>query len=72
MIQCEQVVLPPTHDNDWRRRNYEGPYPDRCRRMSAIVIDERCYCRLHAGGVALEKWLAGRLTEVADDVKIHS
>lgn len=72
MIQCEATVLPPTHDNDWRRRNYQGPYPDHCRRMSAITIDGRSYCRLHAGGLALEKWLSGQLREVeSDDVKIH-
>lgn len=72
MIQCEETVLPPTHDNDWRRRNYKGPYPDNCRRMSAVEIDGRHYCRLHAGGIALERWLSGRLREVEeDDVKIH-
>lgn len=40
--------------------------------MSAIVVDDRCYCRLHAGGIALERWLAGRLIERSDEeMMIH-
>lgn len=71
MIRCEAEVTDATAQDDWRRRRWPDR-PHQCRRMSAIVIDERSYCRVHAGGVALEKWLAGTLREVeADDVKIH-
>lgn len=70
MIRCEAIVAPPTHDDQYRRRRWPDK-PEQCRRMSAIVIDDRCYCRLHAGGVALDRWLLGKLREVEDDVRIH-
>lgn len=71
LIRCEAIVEPPTHDDQYRRRRFPDK-PDQCRRMSAIVIDDRCYCRLHAGGIALERWLLGKLVERAEsDVTIH-
>lgn len=71
LIRCEAIVAPPTHDDQYRRRRWPDK-PEQCRRMSALVIDDRCYCRLHAGTIALERWLSGRLEERQDDdVKIH-
>jgi hypothetical protein len=65
--QCCVPVDPPTHAEMWRRERYTRTRPsfdpDRCQRESVIDIDGNHYCRLHAGGIALERWLKGELTE---------
>lgn len=70
MVRCEALVEPPTHDDAYRRRRWPDR-PEQCRRMSSIIVDERCYCRLHASGIALERWLAGKLVERTEEVRIH-
>lgn len=63
--QCCVPVDPPSHAQMWRRDRYVKLRPDfdpnRCQRESVVLIDGDHYCRLHAGGVALEKWLKGEL-----------
>ena len=65
--QCCVPVDPPTHDQEWRRRrhlkNHPQFDPDRCQRESTLTIGSQPYCRLHAGQLALEKWLLGELQE---------
>lgn len=65
--QCSADVDPPTHANMWRRDRYKKLRPtfdpDKCQRESTIEIDGKPYCRLHAGGLALDKWLNGKLVE---------
>lgn len=65
--QCSAPVEPPTHATMWRRDRYIRlrPHmdPDRCQRESTIEIDGKPYCRLHAGGIALDRWLGGKLSE---------
>lgn len=65
--QCCMPVEPPTHANMWRRDRYKRLRPtfdpDKCQRESTIEIDGQPYCRLHAGGVALDRWLSGRLID---------
>lgn len=67
--QCTMPVDPPTHATMWRRDRYKRLRPsfdpDRCQRESTIEIDGKPYCRLHAGGLALERWLRGELLEPA-------
>jgi len=46
---CYASVDPPSHA------------PDCCQRDSSIVIDGKNYCRLHAGGIALDRWLRGEI-----------
>ncbi len=69
-IRCEALVEPPTHDDSYRLRRFPDR-PEQCRRMSGIEIDGHKYCRLHAGRIALGRWLDGKLREIEDDVKIH-
>lgn len=63
--QCCAEVEPPTHANMWRRDRYLKLRPtfdpDRCQRESTVEIDGKPYCRLHAGGIALDRWLSGNL-----------
>lgn len=63
--QCCVPVDPPTHAQHWRRDRYKKlrPHfdPDQCQRESTMMIDGKPYCRIHAGQLALEKWMTGEL-----------
>lgn len=63
--QCCVEVDPPSHATMWRRDRYKRLRPtfnaDRCQRESVFEIDGKPYCRLHASGIALERWLNGEL-----------
>jgi len=63
--QCSAPVDPPSHAPAWRRERYmrlRPSYdPDCCQRDSSVVIDGKTYCRLHAGGIALDRWLRGEI-----------
>ncbi|WP_316397326.1 hypothetical protein [Bradyrhizobium sp. 33ap4] len=65
--QCCAPVEPPTKATMWRRDRYlklrPSFNPDACQRESTVEIDGKPYCRLHAGGLALDKWLKGELVE---------
>lgn len=65
--QCCAEVDPPTKASMWRRDRYKKlrPHfdPDRCQRESTVEIDGKAYCRGHAGGMALDRWLKGDLVE---------
>lgn len=65
--QCSAAVDPPTKASMWRRDRYKKLRPtfdpDRCQRESSIEINGKPYCRIHAGGLALDKWLSGKLVE---------
>ncbi len=67
--QCCAEVDPPTHATMWRRERYPKMRPsfdpDRCQRESMIEIDGKPYCRLHAAGIALDRWISGQLIELA-------
>jgi hypothetical protein len=48
----------------WREKRYGGTSdPNRCQRRVRYEIDGQGYCAIHAGNVALRKWLAGELVE---------
>jgi hypothetical protein len=63
--QCCVPVAPPTHAEMWRRDRYKKLRPkfdaDRCQRESILKIDGKCYCRIHAGQLALDLWMKGDL-----------
>ncbi len=63
--QCSAPVDPPSHAPEWRKERYKrlrpSYNPDCCQRDSSIVIDGKTYCRLHAGGIALDRWLRGEI-----------
>jgi hypothetical protein len=65
--QCCMKVDPPTHANMWRRDRYKTLRPtfdpDLCQRESTVRIDGKPYCRIHAGGIALDRWIKGKLIE---------
>lgn len=69
--QCCVPVEPPTHNEMWRRDRYKRLRPafdpDRCQRESALEIDGKPYCRLHAGQEALSRWMKGELVEAYYD-----
>jgi hypothetical protein len=62
---CVEVKWP---DNDWRRERYKKLRPtfdpDHCQHESSFDIDGNLYCKLHAGQVALDKWVRGLLVAV--------
>jgi hypothetical protein len=60
--QCSEIVAPPTHNLEYRSQKLRGN-TDCCQRSSAVEIDGRHYCRLHAGKIALARWVDGRLVE---------
>ncbi|MER9176202.1 hypothetical protein NKH72_21740 [Mesorhizobium sp. M0955] len=63
--QCCAEVEPPTHATMWRRDRYKKLRPqfdpDRCQRESTLDIEGKPYCRIHAGQLALDRWLSGEL-----------
>jgi len=65
--QCITVIPADTRFEEWRKGRYQKLRShldaSRCQRESVVTIDGKPYCRLHAGGVALDKWLAGELVE---------
>lgn len=65
--QCCAPVEPPTHATMWRRDRYKKLRPefnpDLCQRESSLSIHDKPYCRIHAGGLALDMWLTGQLVE---------
>ena len=70
-LQCEaDVLLSPSES--WRMERYKRLRPNynplKCQKPSVIEIDGHCYCRSHAGAIALEKWIIGDLVETKDDV----
>jgi hypothetical protein len=65
--QCCVTVEPPTHATMWRRDRYKRlrPHfnPDHCQHESTVEIDCDHYCTAHAGKIALDRWLSGKLRE---------
>jgi hypothetical protein len=65
--QCCIPVDPPTRAQHWRRDRYEKLRPEfdasLCQRESVIQHNGKHYCRVHAGQLALNMWLAGDLVE---------
>lgn len=65
--QCCVEVGPPSHATMWRLERYAKLRPhfnaNLCQRESVFQHDGKCYCRIHAGQLALELWLNGRLKE---------
>lgn len=65
-IWCCAIPLDQYSDRlaDWRKQRYaDQPDPATCRRMATVKINNKPYCRPHAGLIALRKWLDGELTE---------
>lgn len=64
--QCSATVPPPTHSEQWRLGRYKElrPHydPTKCQRESTLSIDKKPYCRIHAGQIALEKWMKGEIS----------
>ena len=54
--------------SQWRKERYARIRPEwnpeQCQLASVVLIDEKPYCRKHAGIIALDKWMKGELTEV--------
>lgn len=67
--QCCVEVTPPTHAPHWRRDRYKitrpSFNPDRCQRESLLEYEGKNYCKIHAGQLALEMWLSGKLKEAS-------
>lgn len=65
--QCSAVVPATTSHEIWRKGRYAKlrPHmdPTCCQRESSIEIDGKPYCRRHAGNIALDMWLQGKLGE---------
>lgn len=63
--QCSAVIPADTRFEEWRKGRYQRlrPHLDhtRCQRESVVQIEGKPYCRLHAGGLALDRWLKGDL-----------
>lgn len=65
--QCSVVVPANSHFDEWRKGRYQQlrPHmkPEQCQRESVVQIDGKHYCRIHAGKLALDLWLSGKLVE---------
>lgn len=68
--QCSAVIPADSRFEQWRKGRYSRLRPhmnaECCQRESIVQIDGKPYCRLHAGGMALEKWLSGELVTKSD------
>lgn len=58
--QCDAAVDVPIRSKMWAKKNYD---PKRCQKEAGIAIGAKCYCRQHAGQLALEMWLRHELKE---------
>jgi hypothetical protein len=69
--QCCAVVDQGVARNEYwlriRKRNAEkngrGWLAEQCQQFGTVMIDEKLYCRKHAGVLALDMWLEGKLVE---------
>ena len=65
--QCAVVIPAHTHHERWRQSRYAElrPHmdPKRCQHESTVEIDGKHYCTAHAGKIALDRWLSGKLRE---------
>lgn len=65
--QCTAVIPADTRFEQWRKERYRqlrpAMDPDRCQRESVVELDGKPYCRLHAGGIALQLWINGALVK---------
>jgi len=48
----------------WREDRYAGEEPFRCSREGVVEIDDKAYCRLHAGHRVLDMYIRGELKRV--------
>lgn len=66
-VYCSAITLDNNseHYTQWRTDRYkDDSHPHECcRRIAVVMVDDRAYCRLHAGRLALDKWIKGELTE---------
>lgn len=66
--RCEAIVSKAsTFEQEWREGRYgPSPQPFQCVRPSVVRIDEKCYCRAHAGYLVLDMWIKGKLVEAPE------
>lgn len=62
--QCEFPVDEPIRNKLWAKKGYKAEF---CQKEAGIAIGAKCYCRQHAGQIALDKWLKGELTDESDN-----
>lgn len=72
--KCDALIpnsVPGNHEYAWRRERYgqrePNRNPDKCQHLSVVRIGPFCYCKKHAGQIALRLWLEGKLVEKVDD-----
>jgi hypothetical protein len=65
--QCCVEIPANTHHERWRQERYAKmrPHwkPTHCQHESTVEIDGLHYCTAHAGKIALDRWLSGKLRE---------
>jgi hypothetical protein len=61
----EDLAVRNRHWYEHRKRRAEKLHQnwtvDQCQQFGTIMIDDKCYCRKHAGMIALDMWIEGKL-----------
>lgn len=63
-MQTERVIVGTCVGETERADRFHRSWSiDLCQQFGTIQIDDKCYCRKHAGMLALDMWIDGRLVE---------
>jgi hypothetical protein len=60
-LQCCVPVASPGHNPTWLQERYAKRDHALCQRDGVVIIDEKPYCKLHGGHVALQRWVNGEI-----------